>query len=248
MDIAKGRDFLISVIVGLVGVSAGVVGMLALQSGQSDLASAVSGPTNVKRVLVHSLGDAEQANRLEGLLRVRRTLQSNEAVLARIHANAVQQTALINQALQRQFDIDPRGHYSYDKPTQTVYRLTARKPAAKTTPIRKAAAAPASEPQRQFHRRLASEEEQRQFIGLHVQKRQLLECVVVFGRVLGAQRGQLQQCNQVLAAEFDVQPDRQYVINSANDAVYEIRVANPTAEVQTQVAQLPMKGKPAAVR
>ncbi len=248
MDIAKWRVFLISVIVGLVGVSAGVVGMLALQPGQSDDAPAVSGPTDVERVLVHSLAGAEQGRRLEGLLRGRRTLQSNEAVLARIHANAVQQAALINQALQRQFDIDPSGHYSYDKPTHTVYRLTAREPAAKTTATAEAAAAPASEPQRRLHRRLASEEQQRQFIGLYVQKGQLLECVVVFGRALGAQRGQLQQCKQVLAAECSVQPDRQYVIDSANDAVYEIRVGNPTAEIQTQVAQLPMENKPAVVR
>jgi hypothetical protein len=248
VDIANRRVFFISLIVGLVVVSAGVVGVLALRPGQSDHPPAVSGPADVERVLVHSLGDAQQANRLEGLLQVRRTLQSNEAVLARIHAHAVQQIALINRALQRQFDIDPGGHYSYDKPTHTVYRLTASKPAANTTPTAEAAAAPAPQPQRQFHRRLASEEEQRQFIGLYVQKQQLLECVVVFGRALGAQRRQLQQCNQVLTAEFNVEPDRQYAIDSANDAVYEIRVGNPTAEIQTQVARLPMEDKPTVVR
>ena len=160
MDIAKQWGSLLFVIAGLVGVSVGVVGVLALQPGQSDHPPAVSGPADVERVLVHSLGDAQQANRLEGLLRGRRTLQGNEAVLARIYAQAVQQIASINRTLKQQFDIDPGGHYSYDEPTHTVYRLTASKPAEKTTPTTEAAAAPAPQPQRQFHRQLASEEEQ----------------------------------------------------------------------------------------
>jgi len=179
---------------------------------------------------------------------VRRTLQSNEAVLARIHANAVQQIALINQNLQQQFDIDPSGHYFYEKDTHTVHRLTAGKPAERTTPTAESAAASASEPERQFHRQLASEEEQQQFIGLYVQKQQLLESVVVFGRALKAQRRQLQQYNQVLTAEFNVEPGRQYVVNSAKDAVYEIRVADLATEAPPLVAQVPMVDNPTVVR
>ena len=251
MDIAKRFkrwDFLFLVMAGLAGLSLGVVGMLALQPRKSDDPPVASRTTVPERVLVHSLEGDEQVHRLEGLLQVRRTLQSNEAVLARIHGNAVQQTALINQALQQQFDVEPSGHYFYEKATHAVYRLTASKPVERTTPTTESAATPASELQRQFHRRLASEEEQQKFIGLYAQKQQLLEAVVVFGRALNAQRRQLQQYNQVLTAEFNVEPGRQYVVNSAEDAVYEIRVADPATEAPPQVAQAPMVDNPTVVR
>lgn len=240
------RAWSLLVMTGMLGLSCGAFVVLAWHYRQP-VPSAASEAAEMDLAPVCSL-DEVQAQRLAKSLQIRRTLQSNVAVMARLHASVIRQLALANQLLKQQFEIDPRGNYSYEKDTGVIYRLTAGKPAGDKAMPTNPDFASKSKPQPQFHRQLSSGEERRQFIRLYIQKQQLLESIVIFGRALNAQRGQLQKLNQVLTAEYNVEPGCHYVVSLAKNALYEIRVSEPVLKSPPQVAQVSEHSDSAMVR
>ncbi len=141
---------------------------------------------------------------LMGMLKSRKLLEADVSVLLRLEESRMAGFLGLQKKLKKEFNINPKRFYAFDRETSTIYDVTA------------------GEKQRTEHMTFQEDERAKRFVAYSAQKKSAYEEIGILKRLLKEQQVQLGNLNKLLSTKFSLNSHKGYYYDKKSMILYEV--------------------------